>query len=269
MAVTGTKEWSSSSVNCVTACAHGCLYCYAHAMAARFDRVPEGGWGCEVVRQAAVDKRYGKRKGVVMYPTTHDLTPENYKHTGKVLRKLLEAGNQVLVVSKPHSAVIMQIVGELGAYRDQVLFRFTIGSSSDRVLSFWEPGAPDFAQRLGALQYAHARGWQTSVSMEPMLGPTADAMFELFHTLAPYVTESIWLGPLNRGEQRLRRNGHWNEETAASLRMLQGILSKAAVEWLVEKLDGHPLVRWKDSIRSMVGMESATKADENWTRSTP
>ena len=53
--------------------------------------------------------------------------------------------------------------------REQLLFRFTVGSAKDDVLSFWEPGAPTFAERMASLELAWAHGYQTSVSCEPML----------------------------------------------------------------------------------------------------
>ena len=37
--ISGTKEWSVSSVNCITGCEHNCRYCYARANALRFKRI--------------------------------------------------------------------------------------------------------------------------------------------------------------------------------------------------------------------------------------
>jgi len=55
MTISGTKEWSVESVNCVTGCSHNCRYCYARAMALRFHRIkrPED-WATMQVRWAEV-----------------------------------------------------------------------------------------------------------------------------------------------------------------------------------------------------------------------
>ena len=64
--------------------------------------------------------------GVVMFPTTHDLTPEVLPVALTVLRNLLAAGNQVLIVSKPHRAVIRTICRECNGCKKQIQFRSTI-----------------------------------------------------------------------------------------------------------------------------------------------
>ena len=72
-------------------------------------------------------------------------------------------------MSKPHLDCIQAICQQFGDYREKILFRFTIGACDDTVLSFWEPGAPTYAERMASLQYAYEQGFQTSVSVEPML----------------------------------------------------------------------------------------------------
>jgi len=266
MAATGTKEWAATTANCITGCEHRCLYCYAHAMASRFGRVHPEGWGHEVVNEKAAAKGYGKRKGSVMFPTTHDLTPANIEHTLPVLRRQLEAGNQVLVVSKPHPDVIDKITTELEAYKAQVLFRFTIGSVSVRTLAFWEPGAPGPLDRMTSLSLAHSRGWRTSVSMEPLLEVIEDRVVAMVETLAPLVTVDIWVGKLNKGEERLRKNGHWGDMAKRALRHLENSQSDKRIRALVARLDSHPLVVWKESIKAVVGESTRNTADDSWAR---
>lgn len=75
---TGTKEWSNFSYNICIGCEHGCLYCYAKAQACRFDKpkgIP-GKWNQQKLnptRRALGDEV--EAKGVVMFPTSHDITP--------------------------------------------------------------------------------------------------------------------------------------------------------------------------------------------------
>ena len=75
-----------------------------------------------------------------------------------MLRKLLAAGNEVLIVTKPHLECVERLCRELAAYKEKIVFRFTIGAMDDELLAFWEPGAPAFAERLAALKHAHAAG---------------------------------------------------------------------------------------------------------------
>src|ERR1039457_4031334 len=89
---------------------------------------------------------------------------------------------------------------ESSMYHEAILFRFSIGAMDDSILGYWEPGAPTFSERLSCLQYAHAQGYATSVSCEPLLD--APGAIALFDALEPYVTNSIWIGKMN---EMLRR----------------------------------------------------------------
>jgi DNA repair photolyase len=233
-------------------------------MAARFDRVPEGGWQNENVNEKAVAKGRGRMKGTVMFPTCHDLTTENAGNTLAVLGNLLAAGNNVLVVSKPRVVPIVRLLGDFARFKKNLLLRFTIGSGDSDTLSFWEPSASLFAERLICLARAHGAGFQTSVSMEPLLETDEDKVVALVSELAPYVTESIWIGKLNKGEARLRANGHAIPENLEALAHLEASQSDERIRSLVARLHGHPLIRWKESIKQVVGADLAEGADEGW-----
>jgi len=134
--ILGTKEWAVKTVNCSQGCEHDCRYCYARYNAVhRFGTVASvNDWPNMQIRQKAVDRRYGKYPGVVMFPSTHDITPSILSECLTVLRKLLEAGNQVLIVSKPHLECIRAICRDFEQYKSQIQFRFTIGSRIDAIL---------------------------------------------------------------------------------------------------------------------------------------
>ncbi len=85
------------------------------------------------------------------------------------LEHMLRPGNQVTIVTKPLLNYIKTICAEFSDHKDKILFRFTIGSSDSNTLKFWEPNAPDFAERLETLKLAYGQGYETSVSCEPML----------------------------------------------------------------------------------------------------
>ena len=73
---TGTKEWADSNVNLVNGCKNDCRYCYAKKMAIRFGRKTNATWKEMEVNQEAIKKSYKKRTGRIMFPSSHDITPE-------------------------------------------------------------------------------------------------------------------------------------------------------------------------------------------------
>jgi len=262
---TGTKEWSSKSANVISGCGNGCLYCYANSTAARYGRVGPGGWQDEVPGGNALGREPRKVNGVVMFPTTHDITPANLPTTKRALTGLLEAGNSVLIVSKPHLDVIQELCRDLTEHRDRMLFRFSIGTGRQRTLDFLEPGAPPFEERYQALGHASRAGFLTSVSMEPLLEPDEGQVVQLVEVLAPLVNESIWIGKLNKAERRIRNNGHWSEKAAKTVHIIEDSQSDERIRSLFERLRNHPLVRWKESIKDVVGIDATAGSDEAWT----
>jgi len=247
--VFGTREWSSHSVNCVTGCSHNCRYCYARAMAVRFGRCEPGEWQHPKVRRSEVAAPRRKLSGTVMFPTTHDITPEVLEPCLTVLSKLLQAGNDVLLVSKPHYECMEDVRRIASAHKDQILFRFTIGATDDQLLSYWEPGAPSFSERLACLKMLHEEGFDTSVSAEPCLDfANIDSLID---TCLPYVTDSIWIGKMNKVRRRV------NIDTKEGDRAVIGIERSQrdeAVRQVYERYQDHPMIRWKDSVKQVVGL---------------
>lgn len=190
----GTKEWATSNVNIADGCEHDCIYCYAKKMAIRFGRKTKDSWKEMKIREKDVKKGYSKRKGRVMFPSSHDITPSIFLESLAVLKKLLQSGNEVLIVTKPHYKVIKMLCHELEAYKKQILFRFTITSYNNELLEEYEPNAPFYGERYMALGYAYFQGFRTSVSIEPFLDKYPE---HLIITIHQFVTDTIWLGKLN------------------------------------------------------------------------
>lgn len=248
---TGTREWAASNINIQLGCEHDCRYCYARSNAVRFKWTTCERWSSPIINQQAVDQNYGKKRGVVMFPSSHDITPSNISECLVVILKLLDAGNQVLIVSKPHIDCIMLMCHCLDKYKERIEFRFTIGSMRDDVLKFWEPGAPGFDDRLRCLQYAHYGNYKTSVSAEPYLD---DCIEHLYIRCFPYITESFWIGLLRQFNHRVDRKPISVEQMYDYVKPLLACQQKNPVRRLYEKMNGRPLVRWKDSIREMLAI---------------
>jgi DNA repair photolyase len=255
--VSGAGEWADVRLNLISGCSNDCLYCYAHESAERFRRRKGRDWkNEEIVSERSVEtiKRY---TGRIMYPSTHDITPEHLEESLTYIERILVAGNRLLIVSKPHLECIRAICNRFHSYRDKITFRFTIGSANSAVLKFWEPGAPDFAERLASLKYAHSQGYATSVSCEPMLDLEIDKVID---QVLPYVTDSIWLGKANKLRSRLTLNGHKNDETLRRAAELLSWQSDANIWALYERYRDNPMIKWKESIKIVVGIDLATEA---------
>lgn len=246
---TGTREWAESNLNIQLGCEHGCRYCYARYMAVeQHKHCTAEQWANPVINTEKVNKGYRKRPGVIMFPSTHDITPKNVAECICVLRKLLEAGNQVLIVSKSHFNCISFICDTLEKFKDQILFRFTIGSMSDNVLKFWELEAPSFGERYTCLGYAFNYGFKTSVSAEPFLDGNVRLLYE---ALKPLVTDSFWIGKLRDLHKRVDLSSMTVAEIEQFVEPLELAQTDKAIKKLYADLDGRKFIKWKDSIKKV------------------
>lgn len=252
-AITGTNEWAVKTINCCTGCSNNCPYCYARAIGLRFGWTTYEEWGNCRIRQKDVDRQYPKYGGRVMFPSSHDITPDNFQACHTVLGKLLKAGNEVLVVSKPYVESISAICEDYSQYRNQLMFRFTIGACDDAILSLWEPGAPAYNKRKAALKYAFETGFETSVSAEPLLD--TERVDQLVADLSPYITHSLWLGKMNY----LHSIKVDSPEIDAAIQRIREGQTDDNIKAIYNRLKGNPVVRWKDSIKKVVGIKQAEK----------
>jgi uncharacterized Fe-S cluster-containing radical SAM superfamily protein len=254
--ISGTKEWSVESVNILLGCPHKCRYCYARANALRRRQVLSfEAWGEKYLRLRAkeVTKRRVNVGGTVMFPTTHDIVPQFLEPCLEVMERILRAGNRLLVVSKPHLECIRAICERFAEHRAQILFRFSIGAADNAILSYWEPGAPSFEERVECLRHAFQQGFATSVSCEPLLDSPHAA--ELFGMLAPYVTDSIWIGKMNGIAYRLEP-----DVDPDAVRRIEEGQTDDAVRRVYAALKDEPQARWKDSYKQVLGLALADEA---------
>jgi DNA repair photolyase len=249
----GTKEWADYNVNCIKGCYNNCRYCYAKMMAKRFGRCTEQTWKDMEVRKDVLTKEFRKYNGRVMFPSSHDIfdMPEIKDICFIVIEKLLKAGNELLITTKPRFIIVKEIVDQFGSFKSQIQFRFTITSNNDKILSFWEPNAPSFKERLKSLKYAHEKGFKTSVSVEPFLDYDPQKLVEI---LTPYVTESIWIGPMNYIPRSNIPKEYKFQYDAIRKNYEVGNLEK-----IYEELNILPKIRFKDSMAIKLGLFSACK----------
>lgn len=264
--INGFQEWAVASVNVSSGCANNCLYCYAKAIDKRFKKNSDKPWEVELIRTEKVGKNYPKFKGRVGIPSSHDITPGTLDAVIKVLWTLVLALNDILVVSKPRLDCIKKICDTFTEYKDQFLFRFTISTMDTNLIKFWEPSAPLYEERKASLKYAFESGFQTSVSMEPLLD--SSNVLTTINDLAPYVTDSIWIGKMNRIPSMKDSNG--NPPGAYEQGFIDRIRKGQTPERIKEiyaELQNHPdlfkKVKFKDSYKKVLGLEAATIAGQD------
>jgi DNA repair photolyase len=253
---TGTQEWACKNFNVCRGCSHDCAYCYAKGMAIRFGRTTAETWKDQIPLPAKLPEAGRGKPTRIMFPSTHDITPECLDVCLDALTRMLSKGHEVLVVSKPHVACIREICKRYPAFREKLMFRFTIGSTSNATLKAWEPNAPAYEERLASLELAHAQGYQTSVSCEPMLDTQVE---RVVHAVQGFVTDTIWIGLMNDVKQRLTLNGATPEIHAMGAELINQC-SREMITDLYGRLKDNPKIRWKDSIKKMLGLERPTMA---------
>lgn len=253
--VFGTYEWAVENANFISGCSNNCKYCYSREMAIRFKRKTTENWNIEEVNYSQFNRKVKKVDGFIMFPSSHDITPVNLSNTIVFLKKLLDAKNNVLIVSKPHYEVIEAICNTFSEYKKHILFRFTIGSKNSETLRFWEPGAPDYEERKKCLKYAYDKGFETSISCEPMLD---DDTVRLVSDLQNYVSDFIWIGKANFLLRRLRMNGITDAETLAMAEKLIDSQSDSNIKLLYKSLKNNPKIKWKESIKKVLNLEIST-----------
>jgi len=206
---TGTYEWSEIPYSIQLGCSHGCLYCYARYDALkRFKRIATAEeWLHPVVNKNKVKKKWKKRDGVIMFPTTHDITPHNLSEACEAILNMVASGNKVLIVSKPQMACITVLCDALKQYSELILFRFSIGAIDSQLIDVFEPHASTWQERIKCLKYAYEREFQTSVSAEPLLGGESMAE-QVYQETIPYITDTLWFGFLNKIDQRILEDEH-------------------------------------------------------------
>jgi DNA repair photolyase len=244
----GTMEWADHTENIQLGCSNNCRYCYAAQSAHRFKRRERSEWSMQELTGKAYIEKYPARAGVIMFPSTHDITTANVDACIAFLRKVLAAGNRVLIVTKPNLFCMIRITAELREFMECILFRFTIGTLDMEASLYWEMAAPLPSERIAALEMVFSQGWRTSVSMEPLLGGIITAR-KLIAAIRPFVTDSIWIGKMNKIRTRVVAENDIDREWIDYIEQRQ---CDSEIVRLYDEFNHDPLIFWKDSIREVV-----------------
>lgn len=195
-------EWADKSINIQNGCRNNCKYCYAKKLGIRYNRTTEETWQYPKIKEKLPSIPHNKR---IMFPSTHDIDQENIEKVISLLHNLILAKNQILIVSKPHLDCIKRICFEFDQAKDQIEFRFTIGSCDNEILKYWEPNAPTFEERLECVKFALSQGFIVSISCEPLLedmqlyGPFDCFVsgVKVINQLLELPIKELWIGAMN------------------------------------------------------------------------
>jgi hypothetical protein len=78
----------------------------------------------------------------------------------------------------------------------------------------------------------------------------------MVHELLPYITHSIWLGKMNRIERRVACE---SIEMQREVDRIEQGQSDARIFQLYQELRTNPQVRWKESIKEVVGLAQVSE----------
>ena len=259
------QDWTDSknNINICVGCKNDCLYCYMKSMnEGKSKRKQPADWHNWELRPDKVEANRRLMDGLVGFPTSHDIFPEILDPYLIVLGKLLRAGNEVLIVSKPRFDCIKEICASSRFFKDRIIFRFTIGSMDDQVLRTWEPNAPVYEERKMCLMHAFEQGFRTSVSMEPMLDTAR--IEPLIEDLRPFVNTDIWLGTMNHAEDAKKWTG------AGMVGEIDKIVAGQSPENLstiYNKFKDDQLIKWKTEALKIIraAQKQAEKSDHKST----
>ena len=86
----GTRQLSNKSINFQTGCENNCLVCYVKEMSVRYGHSTKNNWESPRIRMNDVNKKISKwNESLVMFQSSHDITPNNIAEAKLVLGKIL------------------------------------------------------------------------------------------------------------------------------------------------------------------------------------
>jgi DNA repair photolyase len=244
------SQRSEFSFNIQRGCSANCVYCYSkyNALHKYKNIKSEEEWLEPVINIAKANKKWEKMDGLIMFPTTHDIDPNNIEYSLTTLKNILKVGNEVLIVSKPNYNCIVRLTDQLKEYKDKILFRFTITSSNNSVLKIMEPGASSYEERIKSLKLAYEKGFNTSVSIEPLIGGLNE-LDVIYEAVCPYVNDTIWVGKMNKIEERV------NMKSAEVRKIINYINAEQTDDKIFIIYDAYhkeEFIEWKDSIKNVI-----------------
>ena len=240
---TGGWQWADKGrsfniMNSKSACPNDCTYCYVKPMNLRFHRPVEVADIEDFqLHDKRVTKNWAKAKEpyLYMFPSSHDIFPSMVDSYISVVKKMLQAGHDLMLVSKPRKECMVKIMDELEEWKDRITMRFSISTDDVELMKEFEPNAPNFEERLDCLVTAFERGYATSVSLEPYISDPVP----LVEKLEDFVSKDIWIGLMN------------HKHAIYNFDKIEHLYEKEYVKKIVDKLIDNEKVFWKESVMEL------------------
>jgi len=255
---TGTKEWADKNINFSKGCSNNCKYCYACTMGYRFGWKELGTWDQMINNESMWTKNFRKYNGTIMIPSSHDITETNIDLAIHVIRKLLDVGNKLLIVTKPRPQLIERIVKEVlypynqldhvyPEYEPEI--RVTLGTFDNEVLKIVEPDASTFEERVETLDLLDYYGIKASVSAEPYLTREVVKLFIMLVEDYGLNITNFWIGKMNNFSQIVNKY--------PELEFLRGLYTNETVLDIYQEFQNlaDSRIKFKDTFRKIIGVD--------------
>ena len=244
---TGVQEWAQHSLNLQYTCEYDCRYCYARKLNKRFNFNPK----------EPVIKHYN---GVIMFPTMHDITLNNFDKAAAIIEKLLEYDNKILIVSKMSRLVALRFTDRFknNSRKINLEFRITLTHSGIPekcgIYYYFEKNLPEIAERIDSMKLL-LNNFKCSISIEPLLDLIVLSDFieaRLKHRNLVIKIENIWVGCLT--------NYKLNPNIPEEKTVIE--LYKTLPEFY-EEYKKYDFIKWKDSFFKAMNRELKRRHNGN------
>lgn len=250
----GFDQYGKNNVreNLYFGCYGNCRYCgVRRSQCLWLKRRPNNKWNLMEFKRDEYKKGVGERKGLTIFPSGHDVFPFNkmvsFRYMEKIIHPKEDIYNKLMFISKPRMSVIEPFVKRFSKYKDHILLRFTITTQNEDLINFWEGNSSSFSEREKSLIYCFTHGFETSISIEPYLGSPNDVI-NLVDTLNPFVSETIWIGHMNRiaTKKWLKKNNKSKKAIKEYNKIRENCKKKSLIK-IIKGLKNYKMIRYKES----------------------
>jgi DNA repair photolyase len=241
-------QWSQHIHNILsvkTNCKNDCKYCYMKRMKNKFFDVDLENFDV-LLDEKKVTKKWKKVNNktvakMIMFPSSHDILIDYVDSYITSALHILDGGHSLLIVTKPRLDCIKKMVDAFVNYKDKIIFRLTITSKNDDILSYYETNASKYDERKECMIYLFEHGYRTSISMEPFLSDPK----EVINDLKQYVTDDIWLGLMSGIKQSDTIDDEHKQQ-------LNELYNNDNIMKLVNELKADKKIMWKTSVMRLL-----------------
>lgn len=250
----GFDQWGKRKYreNIYTGCYNSCRYCGVRkTQCDRLKRRSHDLWYFMEFKREEYEKTITARLERSIFPTAHDIFPFNRMICFKFLERLInpqkDVFNKVLVVSKPRLSVFQSFCERFADLKENILLRFTITTQNSNLIDYWEENASKFKERFECLKLCYEKEFPVSVSIEPYLD-TPQNLFSLVDKLSNYVSDTIWIGHMNRIPTiKTLKLKNAPEQEINQAKRIREISSVKNLKLIVQELRNYKIIRYKES----------------------